>query len=103
MKLNCKQGDLAIIVKSEAGNEGKIVRCLELLETDRVPSACGTYLLKTEKRLTWRVNVVLNYGRERGKVIHGYAYYASDEQLRPLRGDLTQDGTTTTEELSTPV
>ena len=25
MKLNCKQGDLAIIVKSDAGNEGKIV------------------------------------------------------------------------------
>ena len=104
MKLNCKQGDLAIIVKSDARNEGKIVRCLEFLETDRVPSACGTYMLRMPiKRPTWRVNVVLNYGRERGKVIHGYAYYASDEQLRPLRGDLTQDDTTTTEELSTPV
>lgn len=29
--MNCKQGDLAIIVRSEAGNEGKIVRCLKLL------------------------------------------------------------------------
>ena len=26
--MNCKQGDLAIIVKSVAGNEGKIVRCI---------------------------------------------------------------------------
>lgn len=25
--LNCKLGDLAIVVKSYAGNEGKIVRC----------------------------------------------------------------------------
>lgn len=27
--MNCKQGDLAIIVKSVAGNEGKIVRCVK--------------------------------------------------------------------------
>jgi len=37
--MNCKPGDLAIVVKSAAGNEGKIVRCerlassLELKET----------------------------------------------------------------------
>jgi hypothetical protein len=29
--MNCKQGDLAIIVRSVAGNEGKIVRCLRLV------------------------------------------------------------------------
>ena len=28
--MNCKQGDLALIVKSVAGNEGKIVRCVKL-------------------------------------------------------------------------
>ena len=28
MKMNCKKGDLAVIVRSDAGNEGKIVRCL---------------------------------------------------------------------------
>lgn len=28
--MNCKQGDLAIIVRSCCGNEGKIVRCLNL-------------------------------------------------------------------------
>jgi hypothetical protein len=31
MTLNCKVGDLAIVVRSEAGNEGKIVRCVQLL------------------------------------------------------------------------
>jgi len=29
--MNCKQGDLAVIVRSLAGNEGKIVRCLRLI------------------------------------------------------------------------
>lgn len=29
--MNCRPGDLAIIVKSVAGNEGKIVRCIRLL------------------------------------------------------------------------
>lgn len=28
--LNCKQGDLAVIVRSMAGNEGKVVHCLRL-------------------------------------------------------------------------
>jgi hypothetical protein len=29
--MNCKPGDLAIVVWSEAGNEGKILRCLRLV------------------------------------------------------------------------
>ena len=29
--LNCKQGDLAVIVRSMAGNEGKIVQCPRLV------------------------------------------------------------------------
>lgn len=32
MGLNCKQGDLAVVVRSYAGNEGKIVRCMSLTE-----------------------------------------------------------------------
>ena len=35
MKLNCKQGDLAVIVRSHAGNEGKIVHCLRLVLNER--------------------------------------------------------------------
>jgi hypothetical protein len=30
--MNCEKGDLAVCVKSYAGNEGKIVRCLTLVE-----------------------------------------------------------------------
>ena len=29
--MNCKQGDLAIVIHSAAGNEGKIVRCLRMV------------------------------------------------------------------------
>jgi hypothetical protein len=28
--MNCRKGDLAVIVRSYAGNEGKIVRCVRL-------------------------------------------------------------------------
>lgn len=30
MKLNCRPGDLAVIVRSTAGNEGTIVHCVRL-------------------------------------------------------------------------
>lgn len=29
--MNCKQGDLAVFVRSTAGNEGRIVRCVRLI------------------------------------------------------------------------
>jgi len=32
--MNCKQGDLAILIKSYAGNEGKIVRCIAHVRRD---------------------------------------------------------------------
>lgn len=28
--MNCKQGDLAVIVRSSCGNEGKVVHCIRL-------------------------------------------------------------------------
>jgi hypothetical protein len=31
MTLNCKQGDMAIVVRSRAGNAGKVVTCLEFI------------------------------------------------------------------------
>jgi hypothetical protein len=30
MKLNCKQGEIAIVVQSNAGNEGRVLTCLHL-------------------------------------------------------------------------
>ena len=41
MTLNCKAGDLAIVVKSFTGNEGKIVRCIRLADdADKASFGC---------------------------------------------------------------
>lgn len=50
--MNCKQGDLAIIVKSICGNEGKIVRCLEYIGVREFISPNGTI---TEDHC-WRID-----------------------------------------------
>lgn len=52
--MNCKPGDLAVVVRSTAGNEGKLLQCIRYLgcvdgfigndywEVDRrVPTLCG--------------------------------------------------------------
>jgi hypothetical protein len=36
MTLHCKPGDLAIVVKSDAGNHGKIVRCIRLASLSEI-------------------------------------------------------------------
>lgn len=37
--MNCKPGDLAVIVRSMAGNEGKIVRCVRLADSSEAKEA----------------------------------------------------------------
>lgn len=84
--MNCKPGDLAIVVKSTCGNEGKIVRCLGLIgksHTFRNPDGsldvCGK----------WQIDRPLkNYG---GVMV----LYANDSALRPIRdpGDDAVDET----------
>jgi hypothetical protein len=103
MKLNCKQGDLAIIVNSSCGNEGKIVRCLELFVSDRtadihgnvVPYAGGT-------RPVWRIDRPITFKSTRGNHTT-QKMYCSDARLRPLRGDLEDESIEEQNELSTVV
>lgn len=40
--MNCKQGDLAIIVRSLAGNEGRIIRCVKYVPQLRYRFLDGT-------------------------------------------------------------
>lgn len=83
--MNCKQGDLAIIVKSYAGNEGKVVRCVEYL--GEVLWACSvTGLDKAEP--TWRVDSLLP-GPDGEQAVAKIA----DCQLRPLRPNRGDDET----------
>lgn len=78
--MNCKQGDLAIVVKSELGNEGKVVRCIRVLskkESDALMYWSGPL---------WEVDAPLKASF--GFVVT-YTNHCPDSYLRPLRN---QDG-----------
>lgn len=76
---NCKQGDLAIVVRSECGNAGKIVQCLRLAMTSDVwpydPQYDGP---------VWMVDTELNSLHiKTGKI--SKVKFVPDVLLRPLR------------------
>ena len=85
--MNCKQGDLAIVVRSCAGNEGKIVTYVRYMGygyvnlnnvfiTDGIPGW---------NEHVWEIDRLLP--DKTGKI----GNFAYDSQLRPLRGNLTDD------------
>jgi hypothetical protein len=80
--MNCKQGDLAYVFKSQLGNYGKVVTCLELLPA-------GTEWDETLGPI-WKINTPIvgmkAIGGERYQ-----SYTIPDIALRPLRGDLSGD------------
>ena len=81
--MNCKQGDLAVIVRSIAGNEGKIVRCLELDPAHHFLSPA----LEVSVRPAWRVDRLL-------PAWSGCTHsFVADCNLRPIRGDEGDDET----------
>lgn len=81
--MNCKQGDLAIIVKSYAGNEGKVVRCVEAVGMELWDMPDGT----SELAFTWRMDRALRSFTGR---LHDLV---RDEHLRPIRPDEGDDET----------
>ena len=90
--MNCKQGDLAIVVRSRIPNSpniGKIVRCLEFVPTNSI----GSFGLK---RLydSWRVDTLILTVDDKGRPL-GYSNMVSDCYLLPLRDDEGQDETIT--------
>jgi hypothetical protein len=70
MKLNCKKGDLAVIVRSEAGNEGCVVQCVALLP----PGAEGWASLGPR----WLIDRPIMSSK-------GPIHSVADARLRPLR------------------
>lgn len=100
MSLNCNEGDLAIVVRSDSGNEGKIVQCLELVITDRAPDTTGQMrVFHGGVQALWRTDKPLN-------AIHNISgvnrqmMYCRDSQLKPLRGDITSDSAHEQKEIS---
>jgi hypothetical protein len=77
--VNCKKGDIAVVVKSEAGNLGKIVTCGELIVN---PPGCiqGAY---------WSTDVPLDFVDLKGIEQASRRYLSLDRNMKPLRD---QDG-----------
>lgn len=78
--MNCKKGDLAVIVRSEAGNEGKFVTCIRLSDQDVWIDCSGRYY----RAVTWVVDRKL-VGADGIS-----SWQIEDSLLRPIRDS---DGT----------
>lgn len=74
--MNCKPGDLALIVRSTAGNEGKVVTCLRFVGDVRGFQSADYWLI--DRMLNTRLG--------------GEVPYVSDSFLRPIRpGDISDE------------
>jgi hypothetical protein len=80
--MNCRQGDLAVIVHSVAGNEGKVVQCLRAVMA-RVRKADGSRLIG----VCWEVD------RHLPAFDGTSTNIVPDSYLRPLRNGPGMDET----------
>lgn len=80
--MNCKQGDLAVIVKSTYGHEGKIVKCLRQYNGPWVGIECIEY------EAGWEIDIKL-------RTPTGEWAFITDDRLRPLRDNPGTDETLT--------
>lgn len=87
--MNCKPGDLAIIIRSEAGNEGKIVRCVKLSTTARIRRRDNSIVTDG----VWELDrELIGWRGRKSRFIHDSCIRpirdpgedARDEMLRPL-------------------
>lgn len=82
--MNCKPGDLAVVVNSKAGNDGKLVTCIRLARA-KILNRNGAF----ESGPIWEVDKELaSFSGSRDR-------YIADRQLRPIRdpGEDAQDET----------
>ena len=84
--MNCKQGDLAVIVRSTHGHEGKIVRCLAVYVG--YSTYYGKRLHSPSESIVWLLDTTLNKGDQENNL-------ANDCCLRPIRDQDGQDETLT--------
>jgi hypothetical protein len=87
--MRCKVGDLAMIVTSYAGNEGRVVTCLEYMG-DAPDLRDGDYkilgLLKGPHwwRVDHNVNMSVRYGDGKVEIIDDCAPFCRDDFLMPI-------------------
>lgn len=84
--MNCKPGDLAVIVRSFAGNEGRIVRCVRLISKECI---CVLPDGSQSLQAIWEIDTDLTGCNG------GTGPYCQDSLLRPIRdpGDDAVDET----------
>lgn len=82
--MNCKQGDLALIIRSAAGNEGKAVTCLEYMGTPGV-MWYGNKMVNLAVGYWWRVDRDLNMLSD-DIFYPDHSPFVRDDQLRPING-----------------
>jgi hypothetical protein len=82
MGLNCKQGDLAVIVRSSAGNEGKVVRCLRLVRQQRFECRLTGF---SEVADSWETDTMM-FGSDGRRDC-----FVADRNLRPIRDNPGED------------
>lgn len=83
--MRCKVGDLAIVVRSDAGNEGKVVRCIRLIGNESLERRNGSQITGP----MWEIDQPLqDWG---GNV----SRKAPDAFLRPIRSGDLEDETPT--------
>ena len=87
--MNCKPGDLAVVVKSWAGNEGRIVRVIRLCQEASKNYNIDSRGILTAPQLYWVIDQALPDFE--GTLSHAFP----DSQLRPIRdpGDDARDET----------
>lgn len=79
--MNCRKGDIAIVVKSYAGNEGKILTCLRLATEDEV----SKLNLNPLRGHYWVTDVLINY------TDGSKGHLCADCNLKPLRDSDGED------------
>lgn len=84
--MNCKQGDLAYVFKSQAGNYGRVVTCLKL-------HPAGSFTLHKSLGAVWEVDVEMNVIQIDTHLKMKSQKVCADSMLRPLRADPTNDTT----------
>jgi hypothetical protein len=80
--MNCRPGDLAIVVRSVCGNEGTVVRCVRLIGKERFIGPEPAFV-----SMSWLIDPPLK------AALGGYTDHAPDHNLRPIRdpGDDAKD------------
>ena len=82
--MNCKQGDLAVIVRSVSRNEGRIVRCLRLHSSEMF-DLDDKFINSGPRGPRWVIEGNI-------KSIEGKRLFSvADAQLRPLRDSDGED------------